>query len=183
MEAGPGRLVAVGGHAEVEAHGGVALVDVLGVGQDLREGAKEQIAFLERAEVLAVDPDQIDAAVAVHARRLFGQHLVDGVCRVFQRYAVEREAVLIGQRTTDGSVHVGVDQIRAAPQRPGDGRPLGGGDDFVPAGGGRIERCFVRGGFCSRAWGFGHRHGRGTASHQPQPDEHQQESLHHFSPS
>ena len=65
------------------------------------ERAIKQIRFFQRTKISAVDPDQINAAAAVFASRLFVQHFVDSVCGVIHRHLVQRDPILLFQRAAN----------------------------------------------------------------------------------
>ena len=71
----PGGLQPIGGHGEVENRRRFALdVDVSEIRQILNERTEEQILFLHRGKILAIDPDEIDRTALVAAGCLLGEH-------------------------------------------------------------------------------------------------------------
>ena len=114
----PRRLVPLDGRTEVIGHRRVVPGDVLGVGQILGPRPVEQVGVLQGAEVLAVDPDQVDTAVGRHSGGRLVEHLIDGVCGVADRHTIQRHAELLGHGVADVVVDVGVDDVVTAPHEP-----------------------------------------------------------------
>lgn len=64
------------------------------MGQRFSEGAKQQVAFAHRREVLAVDPNEVDAAIVVIARLFFRQYPRHCTARIVQFYMLNLNVVL-----------------------------------------------------------------------------------------
>jgi len=134
LRAAPGALEAFNRTAEVLVQRRIVPVDIDAVGDIFGPGTIEQLGLLERVEVFAVDPDQVNgAAVALDAGFGFAQDLVDGVNGVGQGHAIERDVVFFGERNAVGFIDKVVDRVRTAPHVPVDSHAVGGGGYVVPA--------------------------------------------------
>ena len=85
------------------------------LGSFVGKGAEQGVLTLERGEVLAVQPDRIDATLAQSlARAYFGQHQIDGVFGAGNPDRIQLNTKF-GQIGGDDLIHPDVDGIAAAP--------------------------------------------------------------------
>ena len=128
----PGRLKTLGRDREVDQGGGLALgVDVAKIRQRFGKGPEQQVLPFERGEILAVDPDQVDGAVAVAAGCLLGDDPADRLGGIGQLDVHELDAVALRDLLADPG-DVGVDLLVAAPGVPVHGLAPGCGQGLVP---------------------------------------------------
>ncbi|MNF73633.1 hypothetical protein D3C84_556400 [compost metagenome] len=119
----PGGLQPVHRHREVLRHR-QASIHQGHVGQTWAEGGAQQPLLLERLEVLAIDPEQVDGATAGLARPLVGQQLADALGYVIHLHLHQIDLVL-ALELLPGPQQVGVDLRAAAPGVEIDGLALG----------------------------------------------------------
>ena len=144
----PGHRQAVHRRGEVD-HVGALLrgVDVAEVGQRLRHRAEQQALLLHVQQVRAVDPDEVDAAVAVAAGGLLGDHAGHGLGRVLQAHVLHADAVFrLHLLAHPGDEGVGL--LVAGPGVPEHRLAARLGDDLLP--GGQRLRLQQRGGATAR---------------------------------
>ena len=129
----PGRFEIIDRHGEVDPRGRLVVqIDQRIVGQRLGPGIQQQPLALHGREVLAIDPDEIDAAAAVLAGGLLGQNAAHGVRGIGELHMLQFDAVaLLHHSARPGDV--GVDAVVPAPGVPVDRLALGLGDDLLPA--------------------------------------------------
>ncbi len=106
--------------------------------QLLAPGAEQQALFLHRQKVLAVDPHQIDRAVAAAAGGLLCAHALHGLGGVGDLDVLELDAPALRQLAR-GPLQVGVDALTAGPGVHENRLALGGGFDLRPGVGGRLR--------------------------------------------
>lgn len=119
----PGGFQPLHRHGEVLTHR-QGTVDQRHVGQLTGKGGAEQPLLLERLEVLAVDPEQVDGAATALARLLVGQQLADALGDVVHLHLHQLDLVFACQLLA-GPHQIGVDLRAAAPGVEVDGLPLG----------------------------------------------------------
>jgi hypothetical protein len=127
----PGGLAAVDGRAEVVEQQRVVRVGELHVGQKVGPAALPRTGLLAGAEVVAVDPDEVDLAVRL-ARLHLAEDAVERVGRVGDRHLLERDAEL-GGRGHEHVVDVGVALLVAAVHPELHGLAVGGLEHLLPA--------------------------------------------------
>ena len=131
-----GGLVSLDRGAEVVGDvGGLGVHVVLHVGQVLGEGAPQVAVGFGAGEVLAVDPDEVDAAAVFGEAGLelageLGQDVVD-----VHTHELKLDVVLLLEARGQGLGDELVARGAAAPAVPGDLAAAGGLDDGVPVGG------------------------------------------------
>ena len=109
----PGRFEAFGSFREIDARRGLAVdVDEGEVRQVFGEGAEQQLLLLHDAEVLAIDPDEVGAAL--RSRLHLVAHAAHGFRRVGELHMLERDAVARLQFVARPG-DIGVDLRRAGP--------------------------------------------------------------------
>ncbi len=100
-----------------------AAVDQCHVGQLGGKGSAEQPLLLERLEVLAVDPEQVDGAASLLARLLVGQQLADALGDVIHLHLYQLD-LIVARQLLSGPHQIGVDLRAAAPGVEVDGLSL-----------------------------------------------------------
>ncbi len=108
----PRRLTPLDRHAEVLAHQGVVVTDVLHVRQVVGPAAQPGTGFLAGGEVVAVDPHQVHRALVL-AGGPFGEQASHRVLGVRHRHPPQRDAE-VGGRRGQHVVDVGVAPVVAA---------------------------------------------------------------------
>ena len=109
----PRRFQTVGRHREIDAHR-LALIDERPVRQLLGPRPKEHPGRFEVAEVLAIDPHQVDRATLLAPGLRLGLDAFDDLRRVGDLHVLHRYTVAL-LHLACRPVDVGVDRLAAAP--------------------------------------------------------------------
>ncbi len=92
----------------------------------------QQIDFPQGAEILAVDPDQINAAPLVDPGGGFVENGVDHFRSIGHGNPVDGQIVPFLENLADVLIDVRVDDVGAAPHKPVDGCAFGFGQNLLP---------------------------------------------------
>nr|WP_010204416.1 hypothetical protein [Salinibacterium sp. PAMC 21357] len=110
----PGGFAALNGGSEVFREQRVGVGDKVHVGEESGPVAEPRIRLLTGAEVVAINPDEVDSAIRIAARLQLGEDPVQGILRVGNGYSFECDSLRCRGRSQH-VVDVGIALIVAAP--------------------------------------------------------------------
>ena len=135
----PRRFKTVGRHREIDAYR-LALIDERPVRQLLGPRPEEQAGLLEVAEVLAIDPHQVDRAALFSPGLRLGLDAFDDFRRVGDLHVLHRHTVAF-LRFAGRPVDVGIDRLATAPGVEVHGLAFGRRFDRLPVRALRQSAC------------------------------------------